>query len=396
VPGRIAFVPPRFGAGVVGGSEAVTREVALGLAGRGWDVEVITTCAVDHYSWDNDLAPGLTVEEGLAVHRFETRHTPGAPGRAAQDLIQEGKIPALDEQVSWVSWRFSVPGLFDHVVHHAERWDAVIFSPYLFWTTTVCLPEVADRAVAMPCLHDETYARLDVVKPVLASPARVWFLSEPEHDLAHRLGPVSPRHTVPGAGVDVPERYDPEGFRARHGLRRPFITFAGRREREKGWDWLLELFGEVCDRLPEQIDLVTMGVGEVTVPVRLRGRVHDLGFVDDHERDDAVAASLAYVQPSRMESFSRSVMEAWLAGTPVLAVEDGEVVAWHCRRSGGGLLFRDARTFAAALQALLELPSDAADLAERGRRYVLEHYRWPVVIDAMEEDLEGLRAERLG
>lgn len=390
-PGRIAFVPPRFGPGVVGGSEAVSREVALGMAARGWDVEVVTTCAVDHYTWDNDLPSGHSVEEGLSVHRFETRYTHGAPGRTAQDLMQQGQVPTLDEQVSWVNWRFSVPGLFHHLLRHRDRWDAIVFSPYLFWTTTVCLPEVAERAVAMPCLHDETYARLDVVRPVLASPARVWFLSEPEHELAHRLGPVSPKHTVPGAGVHVPERYDPEGFRSRRGLPRPFITFTGRRERDKGWDWLLDLFAEVARRLP--VDLVTLGVGEVKVPAALRGRVHDLGFVDEHERDDAIAASLAYVQPSRMESFSRSVMEGWLAGTPVLAVEDGEVVAWHCRRSGGGLLFRDAQTFGDAIQRLLEQPAEAAELAERGRRYVLDHYRWPVVIDAMEEDVEGLRAE---
>jgi hypothetical protein len=43
MPGRLAFVPPRYGTEIVGGSEAVMREAAHGLARRGWDVEVLTT-----------------------------------------------------------------------------------------------------------------------------------------------------------------------------------------------------------------------------------------------------------------------------------------------------------------------------------------------------------------
>ena len=35
--GRLGFVPPRYGPGVVGGAEAVLDEMALGLAERGWD-----------------------------------------------------------------------------------------------------------------------------------------------------------------------------------------------------------------------------------------------------------------------------------------------------------------------------------------------------------------------
>ena len=39
--GRLAFITPRFGDEVVGGSEAVMREAAAGLAGRGWEVDVL-------------------------------------------------------------------------------------------------------------------------------------------------------------------------------------------------------------------------------------------------------------------------------------------------------------------------------------------------------------------
>jgi glycosyltransferase involved in cell wall biosynthesis len=378
---------------VVGGSETVSREVAVGLAARGWDVEVLTTRVIDHYTWANDLPEGTTVEDGVTVRRFSTVPHSSRSGRRAQLLIQDGIVPPIDDQWTWVSWRFSVPDLFHHLLRFGSGYDAVVFSPYMFWTTTACLETVVARAVVMPCLHDETYARLDVVRPVLSDPASVWFLSEPEHDLAHRLGRVAEHHTVTGAGVDVPAAYDATGFRARHGIRRPFVLYAGRREKDKGWDWLLEVFGEaVRTGGLEGLDLVTIGVGGVDPPRGLAGRVIDLGFLPDDERNNAFAAALAYLQPSRMESFSRTIMEAWLAGTPVLAIDGSEVVAWHCQRSGGGGTFAGGAELHDWLLRLVTRPRDAAEMASRGRQYVLDNYAWPVVLDRMEADLLRLMA----
>ena len=73
---KLAFVPPRFGPGVLGGSEALMREAALGLAARGHDVEVVTTCALDHYSWANVLAEGTREENGVLVRRSRSCATP--------------------------------------------------------------------------------------------------------------------------------------------------------------------------------------------------------------------------------------------------------------------------------------------------------------------------------
>jgi glycosyltransferase involved in cell wall biosynthesis len=88
-----------------------------------------------------------------------------------------------------------------------------------------------------------------------------------------------------------------------------------------------------------------------------------------------------------MESFSRSVMEAWLAGTPVLATAEGEVVAWHCERSGGGLTFNNGHDLAAELRKVCSTPDEAAAMASKGREYVLREYSWPVVLDRIEAEL---------
>jgi glycosyltransferase involved in cell wall biosynthesis len=389
--GRLAFVPPRYGPEIVGGSELMMREAAQGLAARGWAVDVLTTCARDHYTWRNEYAPGPTSDGDVSVHRFPVEGSKPKRSRARIEArIQNGTHVSLEDQLAWLDGLFRVPELFHHLVVESNRYDAVILSPYLFWTTVTGATIVPERTIVMPCLHDEPYAYLDVLKPVLSDVARLWFLSEPEHELAHKIATL-PQHVVTGSGVHVPASYDPEGFRARHNLTRPFLLFAGRRERPKGWDWLLAAFHFAIRQYDLPFDLVTIGVSPPDSPADLSGRVHDLGFLDAAEVADAFAAATAYVQPSTNESFSRTIMEAWLAGTPVLAAAGSEVLRWHCDRSGGGLTFTDEFELAQCLSFLAAAPDEAAHLAKAGREYVLANYQWDVVLDTMETSLWELQ-----
>ncbi len=388
--GRLAFVTPRYGDEVVGGSESVLREAAQGLVERGWEVDILTTCAVDHHTWANAMAPESFVEAGVRVHRFSTVHD----GDKAQRDLMEGRIQlglpvTPEEQRLWLSGTFRVPDLFHHLVRHADDYHAIVMSPYLFWTTVSCAVVAPERTIVMPCLHDEYYAYLDVVRPVLSDVAQVWFLSEPEHDLGHRLAELAPHH-VTGAGLHVPELGDPAKGRARAGTDRPFLYYGGRREGGKGWDQLLGAFTRAVVEFGADLDLVTTGVGAIDPAPVVASRVHDLGRLPYDELADIFAAAAAYVQPSRNESFSRTIMEAWLAGTGVIANADSAVVAWHCERSGAGITYDDADELVQAIVVVGERPDALAVLAAGGREYVLREYTWPTVLDRMEAALAEL------
>ena len=54
---KIAFVNQRYGLEVNGGSELLCRQMAEKLS-EIYDVEVITTCALDYVSWENHYAAG--------------------------------------------------------------------------------------------------------------------------------------------------------------------------------------------------------------------------------------------------------------------------------------------------------------------------------------------------
>jgi glycosyltransferase involved in cell wall biosynthesis len=309
--------------------------------------------------------------------------------RLQERLLSGDQLDDLEE-LAWSNGRFRVPDLYLYLSGHAAQYAAIVFSPYLFWTTLYCAGIAPERTVLMPCLHDEPYAYLRSVAAALASAEVVWFLSEPEHQLAHRLAPVASHHAVIGAAVDIPESYDPEGFRERHNLVRPYVLYAGRREGGKGWQELMAGFALAIRRHHLPFDLVTAGVGHAQVPPSLGHRIVDLGYLAPAEVPDAFAAAAAFVQPSANESFSRTIMEAWLADTVVIASGASDVVTWHCERSGGGLVYADEFELGQCLRFVAEAPAQAARLARMGRDYVLANYRWPTVLDAMERSLEVL------
>jgi glycosyltransferase involved in cell wall biosynthesis len=393
---RIAFVTPRYGDEVVGGSEAVMAEAARGLAARGHDVEVLTTCAKNHFSWENEFEPGSFVESGMTIRRFKTVSTGRHLLTSELEMrIQRGSHLSSAEEVAWLNGRLRVPDLYLHLTAHMTRYDAIVLSPYLFWTTIYGAQVAPDRAIMMPCLHDENYAWLGVVKEALSTVAGVWFLSEPEHQLGHRVSPgLPPHHSVVGAAVDIPASYDTDGFLARHHLSRPFILYAGRREEGKGWNQLLGAYGTALSSGGFPFDLVTTGVGAPNAPAAIAERIIDLGFLATDEMPSAFAAASAVAQPSTNESFSRVVMEAWLASTPVIANAEGEVVVWHCERSGGGLTYASDEEFLECLRFIAEAPEAAAVLAAAGRAYVLSNYTWPLVLDRMEASLDAFVRSR--
>ena len=377
---------------MVGGAELVLREVAHGLTARGWTVDVLTTCARDHHTWANHYPAATTNDAGVSVTRFKVVDDTSGAQRA--DLVRTlslGDTPTLAQQEAWMNDGLRVPDLFHALLDTAEQYRAIVVSPYLFWTSFAGGLVAPERTIVRPCLHDEPEARFELFEPLFTGVAKLWLNTDPEADLLDEIWPTHAPADVIGEGIPVPDAYDPAGFRTRHGLGdRRFVLYGGRREGAKNWDALLDGFVGAVRKEDLDLSLVTFGVGDVHIPPDVADRIVDLGQISDRDRDDAFAATSAYLQPSAMESFSRTVMEAWLAGTPVIANAASAVVSWHCDRSGAGLTYDDDTELEQCLRFIAEAPDAAAALAAPGRQYVLDHYTWPAILDRMEASLEAM------
>ena len=103
-----------------------------------------------------------------------------------------------------------------------------------------------------------------------------------------------------------------------------------------------------------------------------------------------MAGATALVMPSRFESLSMVVLEAWALGRPVLVNARCEVLLGQCLRANGGLYYENATEFSAALRLLLDQPDLAARLGANGQTYCRREYAWPVVEDKYAGMLEAL------
>ncbi len=380
---------PRYGSAVMGGAEAHVRGLATRGAAPGWRVEVATTCAVDHVTWRNALPAGESWEDGVRVRRFPVGDRDGDRYERLHPAILGGAADYAT-QLEWLGQSVPSPDLLAFLEGHSRDYDLVIFSPYLFGTTVWGSLIAAERAAMMPCLHDEPYARLDLVRRAVEACRGCLFNAPAEERLARRLYAVRDGRVV-GMGYDPPPGPPAARFAEPRGIG-PYVLYAGRLEEGKRVDVAVEWAVRHARERPDAPRLVLMGRGAYRPPPGTGDVVHLAGYVAEEEKRAAYAEALALVNPSHMESLSLVLMEAWLEGTPAIVAHGSEVMREHVAVSGGGWAVDGAEQYVAAVDALLADPADARLRGTRGREYVLDTYGWPAVRERLAHLVERLAA----
>ena len=377
---RIAFVCPRFSSGsAVGGAETLLKSLAFDALACGYTVDFLTTCATSHYTWANELPAGMRNLDGLNVHFFPVDDRDAGLFLQLQASISKGKTLSLEDQQRWMRHSVNSSALCAHITSQAQSYQRLVAGPYLFGLTQHVMSLDPNRAVLVPCLHDEAFAYQEVLRPMFTKSRTIVFNTHEEQNLATRLYGDACR-SMPVVGMGMPSfNADPAAFATRHGLAAPYIIYCGRREPLKGTPLLLDYINAYRSRTGQDVKLVLTGSGEFTPPKALKEHILDLGFVSETEKHEAMAGALAFVHPSQLESLGIVLLEAWLARTPVLVHSESPVLVDQCRRSGGGLWFRSYAEFEECLMRLQDDAPLRRGLADQGRQFVLDHYAPDVV-----------------
>ncbi len=378
---RIAIVVPRYGSQVLGGAESQARGFAEAAVQRGWEVEVWTTCARSHYTWENVYPEGICWENGVRVRRFPVAWRNRERWIELEvKLAHQGFLPPA-EAYSWLDSGPHSLALYAHIARHADDFDVIIALPYAMPLVHYAAWSAPDRTILFPCLHDEPYAYLEPVRLLLESVWGVMFYSPEEGELAAwRLRILPSKQAVLGAGVSF-NSISQTSAQVLSEMTSPFLLYMGRLEEGKNVPLLYEYTQRYFEER-KRVRLVVIGDGPIVPP---NHRVFSyLGFVSEEEKAALCRQALALCQPSLRESFSLTIMESWLAGRPVLIHEDCAVTRGHVQRSKGGLWFGTYEEFAMALDWLVENPDLAARMGENGRRYVLANFTWEAVLNRLE------------
>ena len=389
---KLAIVVQRYGADISGGAELHARYVAEHLA-RHAQVDVLTTCARDYVTWHDEYRPGVEQINGVPVHRFPVDRERDVKLFAHwSDRVFEQPHSYLDE-LKWLDAEGpkSTP-LLTHIGSHRQDYDYLFFFSYRYYHAYHGAHAAADRAILVPTAERDEAIGLGISPPLFRGVRALMYNSPEERRM---IQAAAGNHDVPGVvvgiGSEVPEQPQPERFRQKYGITGRFALYVGRIDQNKGCKELFTFFLQALPALPKGLGLVL--IGREILPIPNHPRIRHLGFLDDQDKFDALAAADLLLMPSYYESLSMVALEAWALGKPVLANGRCEVLRGQCIRSKAGLYYETQAEFVETLRAIADGRNLNAALGANGREFFRRHYAWPVIERTYLDMLERLSAD---
>jgi glycosyltransferase involved in cell wall biosynthesis len=389
---KIAFVIPWYG-NIPGGAENECKRTAEKLQERGIEVEVLTTCAKEFLSdWNtNYYRAGTYVVDDITVRRFPVRKRDTQRFDEINFKLMYNQPISAEKESLFMQNMINSDHLYQYIADHGRDFDFFIFIPYMFGTTYFGTKIYPEKSILIPCLHDESYARMAIYKPMFENVKGIIYLSNPEKDIANRLFDLKNAQEILGGGIDTNISFNAERFKEKFKIEDDFILYAGRREPGKNVSLLIDYFCRYKNNNPWPLKLILIGSGEVNIPPNHQSDIIDLGFVSRQDKYDAYAAATVLCQPSVNESFSIVIMESWLCETPVLVHADCAVTKEHCVKSNGGLFFKNYEEFEECVNYYISNPKIRSEMADNGKKYVEKNYSWDSIVKKYMQFIEDLR-----
>ncbi len=391
---KICFVVQRYGDEVNGGAELLCMSLAERMVPY-YDVEILTTTAIDYMTWKNEYPVGTEELRGVTIRRFpvERDKDPAEFKEIHDRFLTEGI--SEEEELKWLEIQGPyTPSLIEYIKENRDTYVTFIFFTYLYYPTVMGVREVPGKAIVFPLGHDEPPIRMKMFRREVFGKATAYFFNTEEERLLvrSRFGGYRIPYLTGGTGIDLPEDINADRFREKYADRvgtSPFIIYVGRIDASKNCGELFDFFRRYKKEHPSDLKLVLLGKPQMEVPED--PDIVPLGFVSDQDKYDAEAASQLLVLPSKFESLSIVVLEAMALHHPVLVNSGCEVLLGHCVKSDAGLAYSTYGEFAGSLELLLSDEKLRTQMGENGVAYVHENYRWDTFVQRMRIMVEHLK-----
>lgn len=413
MPLKVVMVPRRFTRESWGGIETAVVETSRRLLAMGHDVKVFCPAAL--------AAAGDDVVDGVPVRRFPHFYPYLGLDDAARDRMDRkaGNLFSF----SLLAGLLREPGIDLIHLHTGKRLGGIVRQvsrlrriPYVMTLHggLYDVPEQEATSWTEPARGAIEWGKvLGLVvgsRRVVDDAAAVVCLGPEEARLVAARHPHARIELIPN-GVDI-ERFssgDGDGFRRRLGLAADasVAIVVGRIDPQKGQDLAVRALARVAESDPSARLVL---IGPTTAPayrdevvleasrLGVLGRVTLVDGLAPPEVADAYHGADVLLLPSRHEPFGMAILEAWVAGLPVVAARVGGVPGF-ASDGHDALLFEpgDPDGLASRWRAVILDARLRRSLAAAGRRKARSSYGWDTVTDrlaALYDDLvrrEGRR-----
>lgn len=372
---KIIFVIQRYGSSVIGGAELHCRLIAEMCASH-HDVEIVTTCAADYLTWKNVYKPGIETVDGLTVRRFPTSQT--RPDNF--DVMAHNALygyPSMTEQHDYIKAHGPVCPELVTYLNSCEDVDCFVLFSYRYWTTWQAARTIGSRAILVPTAEHDKTLYLKAHAETFRNVAAIAYNSPEERLL---IETVADNRNIPGVtvGVGLPDAIPCETHSLKTlDLPQRYFLYIGRIEDAKGCHRLMADYMTYYHNTRNPVSLVFIGKQEIPIPDH--PGIFYLGVQPEDVKLGVLAAAEALVMPSRFESLSMVLLEAWKMHRPAICNSHCEVLRGQCLRANGGLLYRNSEEFIEVATLLTSQPEMAQKLGSQGNHYFQQNYTWPVI-----------------
>lgn len=412
---KIAIVVQRYGLEINGGAELHARLLAEKLSSI-YDVEIITTCAIEYEFWDNYYPEGIDVNNNITVRRFKTLKKDlkkfNKLSKFVRNLFKYNnqslsiinfpklllkKIKYNKKKFIFNDWLeaqgpFS-NNLIDFIKKKKDDYRAFIFFTYLYHPTNIGIQDVAEKSILIPTAHDEPQFYLDGYSKLFSSPKFIMYNTQSEKDLVEKVYPQTKQiqSAIAGIGFSNPESKAvelPKNLKPKK-----YFIYIGRIVEDKGCVMMIEYFKNFKNTHPDYKDLKLVLVGKNSLDEKLT-QGDDIiltGFVDDNLKQTLLTNASALIMPSFYESLSLVTLEAMFSEIPVIVNRNCEVLYAHIKDSGTGKSFAEINGFSEALEFYMnQTENDLVSEGLKAKNYVLKNYSWDAVINKFNSAIQSL------
>ena len=387
---KIAIINQRYGMEVNGGSEQYTRMIAEHLQ-RYYEVEVLTTCALDYDTWKNSYPEGIEIINGVRVRRFKVaKERKRNYFRVVNKIISNIRFQREKLENYWIKEQGPYsPEAVAFIENNQEKYDVFIFVTYLYYLTAVGLPKVAEKSILIPTAHDEPCIYFDIYKNIFTMPKGIVYLTEAEKRFVESQFPVKEkRNDVVAVGMEIPQATDGKSFCEKYRISEPYVIYVGRIDAGKNCGELFKQFLAYKRKHKSNLKLVLLGKSFMEIPKN--EDIISLGFVSEENKYNGIAGAKGLIMPSEYESLSLVVLEAMALGVPVLVNGACSVLKDHCLRSRAGVTYSDESEFEKCIRMFEKEENGYAELKKNGPEYVQENYEWKSVEQKLVRFIESV------
>lgn len=412
---KIAIVVQRYGLEINGGAELHARLLAEKLSAI-YDVEIITTCAIEFERWDNHYPEGIEIIHDIKVRRFKTLKKDlkkfSGLSKIARNLYKyySRKLSILNfpyllykrfkynkKNFDFNEW-LEVQGPFSNdliqfIKDKKEDYKAFIFFTYLYHPTNIGIREVADKSILIPTAHDEPQFYLDGYSQLFSLPKFIMYNTQIEKDFVEKVYPQAKKLKSEIAGIGFDD-YDITSTALPQDLyQSKYFIYIGRIVEDKGCVMMIEYFKDFKEKHPEyqDIKLVLAGKNSLDEKITQGDDIILTGFVDHELKNALLANASALIMPSFYESLSLITLEAMLLKIPVIVNKNCDVLYSHIEKSETGKSFTGSIEFSQALTFYIQqTPEDLLSEGNKAKDYVLKNYSWDTIINKFNSAIKSL------